>query len=101
MYGLRFNRFLIDALITGGVVSPLKSLVPYMGNTGKKGQKYLEALRDGWRKGKNEIRSNRHGTISVLPEGIPLKEAEHLAREREPGTGTPQKTVVEQLRSAA
>ncbi len=99
IYGLRFNRFLLDTLLTGGMVSPLKPLVPYLKNKGKKGQKYLQALRDEWRKGKNEITTSRRGTLSVLPEGISRKEAEHIAREREPGTGTLQKTVVEQLRT--
>jgi tetratricopeptide (TPR) repeat protein len=99
IFALRFNRFLLDILLSGGIVTPLHPLIPTLKSKGKKGQKYLEALRTGWRKGKNEIKSNRHGTLSVLPEGITLKEAEHIARQREPGTGLPQKTVVEQLRS--
>lgn len=98
IYGLRFNRFALDTLLTGGATTPFKPLVPYLRNNGKKGQKALEALRDQWRKGTNEIKSNRHGTISVLPEGISLKEAEHIARQLEPGSGILQKTVVEQLR---
>ncbi len=98
IYGLRFNRFLLDTLLSGGFATPLGPLIPYLKDKDKKGQKYLEALRDGWRKGKNEIKSDRHGTISVLPEGISLKDAEQIARQREPGTGASQKTVLEQLR---
>ncbi len=98
IYGLRFNRFLLDALLTGGIYSPLQPLIPYLKSKDKKGQKYLEALRDGWRKGKNEVKSDRHGTISALPEGISLKEAEQTARQREPGSGAAQKTVLEQLK---
>jgi len=98
IYALRFNRFELDSILSGGIVTPLKPLINYLRSKDKKGQKFLEALLDEWRTGKNEIKSNRHGTISVLPEGIPLKEAEHIARQREPGTGVAQKTVVEQLR---
>jgi hypothetical protein len=39
-------------------------------------------------------------TISPIPEGIPLLEAERIAREREPGDGSPQKTVTEQIEAA-
>jgi hypothetical protein len=39
-------------------------------------------------------------TISPIPEGIPLLEAERIAREREPGDGKPQKSVVEQIENA-
>ncbi len=99
IYGLRFNRFLLDTLLAGSFASPLSPLVPYLKSEDKKGQKYLEALQEKWRKGKNEIKSDRHGTISVLPESISLKEAEQISRQREPGAGNLQKTVVEQLRA--
>jgi hypothetical protein len=39
-------------------------------------------------------------TISPIPEVIPLLEAERIAREREPGDGSPQKTVIEQIEAA-
>jgi len=100
IYGLRYNRFLLDELLSGSVSSPLHPLVPYLADRGSKGQKILAGLRDEWRKGDNEIKSNRHGTLSPLPEGISLKEAERLARQREPGDGSPQKTVLEQLQSS-
>ncbi len=98
IHGLRFNRFALDTLLSGGTASPLQPLIPYLKSKDKKGQKYLEALSDGWKKGKNEIKSDRRGTLSPLPEGISLKEAEQIARQREPGTGIPQKSVLEQLR---
>ncbi len=57
--------------------------------------------------GKNERRAihlqkstPRPDTISPIPEGIPLLEAERIAREREPGDGSPQKSVVEQIQTA-
>jgi len=48
------------------------------------------------------IRSStpRPDTISPLPEGIALLEAERIAREREPGDGSLQKSVVEQIENA-
>jgi hypothetical protein len=44
--------------------------------------------------------SPRPDTISPIPEGITLLEAERIAREREPGDGSPQKSVVEQIEQA-
>jgi len=38
--------------------------------------------------------------LLVIPEGIPLLEAERLARELEPGDGSPQQTVVEKIQAA-
>jgi hypothetical protein len=35
--------------------------------------------------------------ISPVPEGIALEEAERLAHEHEPGDGTCQKNVIEQI----
>ncbi len=45
----------------------------------------------------SDIDTPRLDTISPIPEGIPLLEAERIAREREPGDGSPQRTVVEQI----
>lgn len=39
-------------------------------------------------------------TILPIPEAILLLEAEQIAREREPGDGSPQETVVEQIEAA-
>jgi len=60
----------------------------------------LIALRDGWKTGLNDIGTPRSDTISPIPEGIPLLEAERIARQREPGDGSPQKSVVEQMEAA-
>jgi hypothetical protein len=67
------------------------------GTGGKKGKKILAALRDRWKTGINGVGAPRPDTISPIPEGIPLLEAEKLAREREPGDGTAQKSVVKQI----
>ncbi len=47
----------------------------------------------------NDIGAPRPDTISPIPEGIALLEAERIAREREPGDGSPQKSVVDQIES--
>lgn len=48
----------------------------------------------------SDIDTPRPDTISPIPEGIPLLEAERIAREREPGDGLPQQTVIEQIEVA-
>jgi len=65
-------------------------------------------LRDWWQTGTNDTSAPRPGTgvssnasaISPIPEGIPLLEAERIARQCEPGDGSPQKSVVEQIENA-
>lgn len=57
----------------------------------------LIALRDWWQNGMNDVGAPRPDTISPIPEGISLLEAERLARQREPGDGSPQPSVVEQI----
>jgi len=62
----------------------------------------LGALRDWKLTGTNDIGGASHSnTISPIPESIALLEAERIARDREPGTGVPQKTVTEGLDEAA
>ena len=48
----------------------------------------------------NDIGTPHPATISPIPEGIPLLEAERIAREREPGDGSPQQTVIEKIDAA-
>ena len=48
-----------------------------------------------------EIGTPYTDTISLIPEGILLLEAERIAREREPGDGSSQQTVVEQVEAAS
>ena len=60
----------------------------------------LAALRDWWNTSVNDIGTPRPDTISPIPEGIPLLEAERIAREREPGDGSPQMSVIEQIEAA-
>ncbi len=60
----------------------------------------LTALSDWWQTGVNDIGTPCPDTISPIPEGIPLLEAERIAREREPGDGSLQKSVIEQIEVA-
>jgi hypothetical protein len=60
----------------------------------------LVALRDWWQGGMNDIGTPRPDTISPIPEGIALLEAERLARQREPGNGSSQQSAVEQINKA-
>ncbi len=59
----------------------------------------LIALRDWWKTGVNCIGTPRPDTISPIAESIPLLEAQCVARERELGDGSTQKSVVEQIES--
>lgn len=98
IYALRYNRFLLDEVLWGGnVATPLRPVIPHCLERGEEGQQMLVALRDWWRTGTNDIGTPRPDTISPIPEGIALLEAERIAREREPGDGSPQKTVIEKI----
>ncbi len=98
IFALRFNRFLLDELISGrSQGTPLRPIIPYCLERGEKGKNILIALRDWWKTGVNDIGIPRSDTISPIPQGILLSEAEKIAREREPGNGSLQKGVVEQL----
>lgn len=101
IYALRYNRFLLDEVLWGGnVATPLQTLIPHCQARGEEGRLMLAALRDWWWIGRNDIGTPRPDTISPIPEGISLLEAERIAREREPGDGSPQKTVLEALQEA-
>jgi tetratricopeptide (TPR) repeat protein len=101
IYALRYNRFLLDEVLSGRPQgTPLRPIIPECLRRGEEGRRVLIALRDWWKTGLNDIGTPRPDTISPIPEGIPLLEAERIAREREPGDGSPQKSVVEQIEAA-
>jgi len=101
IYALRYNRFLLDEVLWGGnVATPLRPIIPHCTEHGEEGHRMLIALRDWWKTGVNDIGTPRPDTISPIPEGIPLLEAERLARERERGDGLLQQTVVEKIQAA-
>jgi len=101
VYALRYNRFLLDEVLSGRPQgTPLQPIIPYCLARGEEGRQMLIALRDWWHTGVNDVGAPRPDTISPIPEGILLLEAERIAREREPGDGSPQKGVVEQIEAA-
>lgn len=101
IYALRYNRFLLDEVLSGRPQgTPLRPIIPQCLERGEEGRQMLTALRDWWQTGINDIGTPRPDTISPIPEGIPLLQAERLAREREPGDGSPQKSVIEQIEAA-
>ncbi len=101
IYALRYNRFLLDEVLSGRPQgTPLRPIIPYCLARGDEGRRMLVALRDWWKTGINDIGTPRPDTISPIPEAIALLEAERIAREREPGDGSPQKSVVEQIEAA-
>ena len=101
IYALRYNRFLLDEVLSGRPQgTPLRPIVPACLQRGEEGRKMLIALRDWWKTGTNDAGTPRPDTISPIPEGIQLLEAERIAREREPGDGSPQRSVVEQIEAA-
>jgi tetratricopeptide (TPR) repeat protein len=101
IHALRYNRFLLDEVLWGsGVATPLQPIIPHCLERGEEDRRILIALRDWWQTGVNDIGTPRPDTISPIPEGIPLLEAERIAREREPGDGSPQKTVIKQIEAA-
>jgi len=100
-YALRYNRFLLDELLSGRPQgTPLRPIIPHCLERGEEGLKMLTALRDWWQTGANDIGMPRPNTISPIHEGIPLLEAERIARQREPGDGSPQKSMIEKIDAA-
>jgi tetratricopeptide (TPR) repeat protein len=101
MHALRYNRFLLDEALWGRVQgTPLQPIIPHCQERGEEGQRMLVALRDWWQSGINDSGTPRSDTISSIPEGIALLEAERIARKRELGDGSPQKNVVEHINTA-
>jgi tetratricopeptide (TPR) repeat protein len=98
IYALRYNRFMLDEVLWGGGVgTPLRPIISHCGEHGEEGQRMLAALRAWWQSGANDIGTPRPDTISPIPEGIPLLEAERIAREREPGDGSRQRAVLDEI----
>ncbi len=98
IHALHFNRFLLDEALSGREQgTPLRPIIPHCLERGKEGQRMLAALRDWWQSGINDIGTPRPDTISPIPEGISLLEAERTARDREPGDGSTQVNVVDQI----
>lgn len=101
IYSLRYNRFLLDELLSGrskGTV--LQPIIPFCIEHGEQGRKILVDLCDWWKSGNNDIGTQRPDTFSPILEGISLLGAEKIAREREPGDGSKQKNIIEQIEAS-
>ncbi len=98
IYALRYNRFLLDEVLSGQPHgTPLQPIIPHCLKRGKEGQRMLQLLYDWWKSGLNVLDTSRPSTVSTIPEGILLVEGERLARREEPGNRMLQATVMEQL----
>lgn len=101
IYSLRYNRFLLDDVLFGdNIATPFPPIIPVCLQKGDAGRQMLLKLLEWWQTGINNVGKARPDTISLIPENIPLAEAERLAREIEPGDGSLQKTVVERIKMA-
>jgi ATP/maltotriose-dependent transcriptional regulator MalT len=101
VHALRFNRFLLDEVLAGradGTV--LQPVVAQCLARGQPGRRVLESLGEWWRTGTNQLDDGRPETVSPIEVGVPLLEAERTARQREPGPGLPQRSVIEQIEAA-
>lgn len=98
IYALRFNRFLLDEILSGRRQgTPLQPIISSCLKRGKEGQQMLTTLRNWWQTGINDTGTPLSSSISLLPESITLIEAEQSIRKKEPGNGTLQSTVTIQL----
>ena len=98
IYALRYNRFLLDEALAGREQgTPLRPIIQHCLERGEEGQRMLEALRNWWQGGVNDIGTPQPDTVSPIPERIALWEAEKIARQREPGDGSSQQSVMEQI----
>jgi tetratricopeptide (TPR) repeat protein len=101
VHALRFNRFMLDEVLAGrpqGTV--LRPVIPACLERGPEGRRLLESLGDFWRTGTNDLERPSGASVSPLPTGVALVEAERTARSGEPGAGTAQRTVLEQIEAA-
>jgi len=101
VHALRFNRFLLDEVLVGRAGgSVFRPLVADWSGRGPAGRRALDDLRTWWATGRNVLDDEPPSTVSTLEPGIQLGEAERLSRQNEPGTGDPQRSVLEHLDAA-
>ena len=99
IHALRYNRFLLDEALSGKPKgSALLPIIPTCLDQ-HEGHRMLSELRDWWLAGRNTVGTSRAATVSRLPEDLPLLQAEEMARDQEPGDGSPQRCVTDQIES--
>jgi hypothetical protein len=101
IYSLRYNRFLLDEVLAGKAQRTTFILQPVISICleQEEGSRVLTALISWWQEGVNSLELNDQDTISPIPLGITLQDAEQNARTREKGDGSPQETLIEQIGS--
>ena len=100
IYALRYNRFLLDEILSGRsprAVTLIKPIISTCQERDEEGQQILISLHSWWQEANNELIKPQSETISPISIGIPLQDAERVAREEEKGEGSPQETVIEQI----
>jgi ATP/maltotriose-dependent transcriptional regulator MalT len=98
LYALRHNRFLLDEVLSGQPQeTPLQCILLYCQKRGEEGKHILQTLHNWWQSSANNIDIPGPGSFSLIPDGISLLEGERLARQQEPGDGSPQRMITEQL----
>jgi tetratricopeptide (TPR) repeat protein len=101
IHALRFNRFLLDEVLSGSEsCTPLLPIIPHCVKRGKEGELMLVALSTWWKSGVNDTGMPSPDKSSLVPEGLSLVKAERSARQGEPGNGSEQKSVVKQINLA-
>jgi tetratricopeptide (TPR) repeat protein len=101
IFALRHNRFCLDEVLwEGGVRTTFASIISTCLMHGEEGQQMLQALESWWQISNNDIDKSIRNTISTIPEGISLLEAERIARQKEPGDRSPQVTVLNKIGEA-
>lgn len=77
VYALRYNRFLLEDVLLGRPRrTPLSSIIPHCLQRGEEGRRMLAAVREWWTTDRNDVGTPRPDTISLIPEGLALVEAE-------------------------
>ncbi len=103
IFAMHYNRFRLDCVLSGAEESRYRMPEPIISRClerGEEGRQMLIALRDWWQTGINDTYTVGPDDIPRIPQNIPLLDAERIARQREPGDGAPQTTVVEMLEQA-
>lgn len=103
VYALRYNRFLLDEVLSGQILMKVSLIKPIIINSIQQseiGCIILNELYSWWMSGVNKIDNNDSESISQISIGMKLSKAEKKVRKYEIGNGMPQKTVVEKLEEA-
>lgn len=99
LQSLSYNRFLLDEMIWVDQVStPLINIVSKCILQGLEGRKMLEDLINWWKTATYEMPLDIiDNDMAADINNVPLTQAERLVRQREPGNGEPQLSVIETL----